>query len=137
MINKTKEKVKMMKKNMLIKTEDISIFRRILNFFKSILHKKENNTEYNSELQETRQEINIINEFEEKRKIKELQQNYETNVIREEDLTEREKENLIELYKEQIDTIENNIQTELKKLEFYKQKIILAKEKAKLQKNMD
>ena len=131
MMNKTKEKVEMMKNNMLIKTEDISIFRKILKFFKNIFHKKKNNEEYNTQLQETKQENNIINEFEEKRKITELQKNYETNVIREEDLTETEKDNLIKLYKEQIDTIESNIQTGLKELEFYKQKIILAREEAK------
>ena len=122
-----------MKNNMLIKTEDVSIFRRILNFFKNIFHKKEKPEEYNTQLQETKQENNITNEFEEKRKITELQENYETNVIREEDLTETEKEELVKLYKEQIDTIESNIQTELKELEFYKQKIILAREKAKNQ----
>ena len=123
----------MMKNNMLIKTEDISIFRKILNFFKNIFHKEEKNEEYNTELQEIKQENNIINELEEKRKITELQKNYETNVIREEDLTEKEKANLAKLYKEQINTIENNIQTGLKELEFYKQKIILAREKTKNQ----
>ena len=132
-MNKTKEKVEMMKNNMLIKTEDISIFRKILNFFKNIFHKEEKNEEYNTELQEIKQENNIINELEEKRKITELQKNYETNVIREEDLTEKEKADLVKLYKEQIDTIENNIQTGLKELEFYKQKIILSREKAKMQ----
>lgn len=55
-----------MKNNMLIKTEDISIFKKILNFFKSIFHKKKNNEEYNTQLQETEQGNNIINEFEEK-----------------------------------------------------------------------
>ena len=122
MMNKTKEKVEMMKNNMLIKTEDISIFRKFLNFFKNIFRKKEKNEEYNTELQGTEKENNIIKEFEEKRKITELQKNYETNVIREEDLTETEKENLVKLYKEQIETIESNIQTGLKELEFYKQK---------------
>ena len=133
MMNKTKEKVEMMKNNMLIKTEDISIFRKFLNFFKNIFRKKEKNEEYKTELQGTEKENNIIKEFEEKRKITELQKNYETNVIREEDLTETEKENLVKLYKEQIETIESNIQTGLKELEFYKQKIILAREKAKMQ----
>lgn len=61
-----------MKNNMLIKT---SIFRKILNSFKNIFYKKEKNKEYNTELQETKQENNIINEFEEKRKIIELQKN--------------------------------------------------------------
>lgn len=122
-----------MKNNMLIKTEDISIFRKFLNFFKNIFHKKKKNEGYNTELKETEKENNIINEFEQKRKITELQKDYETNVIREEDLTESEKESLVKLYKEQIDTIENNIQTGLRELEFYKQKIILAREKAKMQ----
>ena len=53
---------------------------------------------------------------------------YEDSAIKEKDLTEEEKEKLIELYKEQISTIENNIATKLKELEFYKQKIMAAKE---------
>jgi len=116
-----------MKNNMLIKTEDISIFRKFLNFFKNIFCKKEKNKEYNIPLDEIKQESNIINEFKEKRKIIDLQKNFETNVIREEDLTEIEKENLVKLYKEQIHNIENNIQTALNELEFYKQKIKKAK----------
>lgn len=134
MINKTKEKVEMMKNNMLIKIENISIFKKILNFFNSIFHKKKNIEEYNIKLQETNQKNNknnIISEFEEKRKITELQKKYEANAIREEDLTETERNNLIILYKEQIDTIEGNIQAGLKELEFYKQKIILAREEEK------
>ena len=122
-----------MKNNMLIKKEDISIFRKIINFFKNFFHKKENDKEYNSDLQETKQENNILNEYKEKRKIIELQKEYETNVIKEEDLTQTEKEDLIALYKEQIETIENNIQTGLKELDFYKQKILVSKKK--LEKN--
>lgn len=119
-----------MKNNMLIKRENISIFRKILNFFKSIFHKEEKFKECNTELHEIKQNNNIKNDFEQKRKITELQEKYESDVIREEDLTEAEKENLVKLYKEQIDTIENNIQTGLKELDFYKQKIIVAREKA-------
>lgn len=130
MISRTKEKVKMMNK-MLIKSKDVSIFRKILKFFKNIFYKKEKNKEYNGELQEIKQEYNLINEFEQKRRILELQKKYEKNVIKEENLTETEKDNLIKQYKEQIDTIENNIQTGLRELEFYKQKIIVAREKAK------
>lgn len=121
-----------MKNNMLIKTENISIFRKILNFFKNIFHKKENTKQHTGKSQEIKQENNIINELGEKRKIIDLQKQYETGIVKEEDLTEAETKNLIELYKEQIGTIEYNIQTELKELEFYKQKIIIAREKAKI-----
>lgn len=116
----------MMKNNIWIKT---GIFKMIKNIF----DKKEKNKEYNTKLEETKKEDNVINEFKQERKMAELQEKYENNVIREEDLTETEKENLVKLYKEQIDTIENNIQTELTKLDFYKQKIILARKKAKMQ----
>lgn len=116
----------MMKNNIWIKT---GIFKMIKNIF----DKKEKNEEYNTKLEETKKEDNVINEFKQERKIAELQKKYENNVIIEEDLTETEKENLVKLYKEQIDTIENNIQTELTKLDFYKQKIILARKKAKMQ----
>ena len=116
----------MMKNNICIKT---GIFKMIKNIF----DKKEKNEEYNTKLEKIKKEDNVINEFKQERKIAELQKKYENNVIREEDLTETEKENLVKLYKEQIDTIENNIQTELTKLDFYKQKIILARKKAKMQ----
>lgn len=116
----------MMKNNIWIKT---GIFKMIKNIF----DKKEKNEEYNTKLEKIKKEDNVINEFKQERKIAELQKKYENNVIIEEDLTETEKENLVKLYKEQIDTIENNIQTELTKLDFYKQKIILARKKAKMQ----
>lgn len=117
-----------MKNNMLIRNED-----EILNFFKKIFHKKEKNEEFNIELQEAKKENNITNKLEERRKIAELQRQYEANTIKEEDLTEAEKESLIKLYKEQINTLKNNIQMEKKELELYKQKIIAAREKAKMQ----
>ena len=117
-----------MKNNKLIKIEDISIFRKILNFFKNIFYKIEQMKEYNSNSQKTKQENNVINELKAKRIITDLQKQYEDSAIKEKDLTEEEKEKLIELYKEQISTIENNIATKLKELEFYKQKIMAAKE---------
>ena len=128
MINKTNEKVEKMKNNKLIKIEDISIFRKILNFFKNIFYKNEQMKEYNSNSQKTKQENNVINELKAKRIITDLQKQYEDSAIKEKDLTEEEKEKLIELYKDQISTIENNIATKLKELEFYKQKIMAAKE---------
>ena len=63
MINKTNEKVEKMKNNKLIKIEDISIFRKILNFFKNIFYKNEQMKEYNSNSQKTKQENNVINEL--------------------------------------------------------------------------
>lgn len=120
-----------MKNNMLIKKENISIFRKILNFVKKIFDKKEKFKECNTELYEIKQDYNIKNSFDQKRNVAELQRKYESNVIREEDLTETEKNDLVKLYKEQIATIENNIQVGLKELDFYKQRIIVARKKAK------
>lgn len=116
---------------MLIKKENISIFRKILNFVKKIFDKKEKFKECNTELYEIKQDYNIKNSFDQKRNVAELQRKYESNVIREEDLTETEKNDLVKLYKEQIATIENNIQVGLKELDFYKQRIIVARKKAK------
>ena len=118
-----------MKDNMLLKIKEVSILKKISIFFKNIFHKKQKFEEYNSKPHEIKQENSVISEFKENRKIMDLQKQYETSIINEEDLTEEEKEKLIELYKEQISTIKDNIQTELKKLEFYKQKIIIAREK--------
>lgn len=130
-----------MDNNMLIKSDNSNIFRKIFNFFKKLFSKEENkenndnNDKYNIELQKKENENNSISILEQKQKILELQKKYENNLIKEDELTETEKESLVNLYKEQINTINNNIQTESKELDLYKQKIIIAREKLKNSKN--
>ncbi|MBR3696767.1 MAG: hypothetical protein IKM97_00605 [Clostridia bacterium] len=122
-----------MKNNMMIKSQKNNIFRKILNFFKKSFCK---NQIVKDSLEKNQETIIInnnddINKLKQKRKIIDLQIKYENNIIKEEELTEEEKENLINLYKEQISTLEDNIQIELKKLEFYRQKILDTKKNAK------
>lgn len=68
--------------------------------------------------------MQTIEEMKRKNKIINLQQKYEKGQIKEEDLTNQEKSELIELYEEQIETAKQNIEEEKRKLESYKQQLL-------------
>ena len=74
---------------------------------------------------------NIIDELEDKRKIIKLQQKYEAGKIKEEELSEVQKKELLNLYQEQISTLEGNIILYKRKLKLYKKKISEKMEKMK------
>ena len=57
----------------------------------------------------------------------ELQQKFERGLVKESELTEMEKAELAKLYREQIKTLEFNIQNYKRDLQYYEQKIILNK----------
>lgn len=108
---------------MLIKVEKIGFFKKISSYIKKLFFKtKENDTD--TILAEENIDTNLIKELEEKRKIIDIQNKYESNIIREEDLSEEEKEKLIALYKEQIETLENNISNYQQNLKICRNKII-------------
>lgn len=73
--------------------------------------------------------MNIIDEIKEKNKLLQLQRDYESGKILEEQLTEQQKEKLVLLYKEQIKTINENIEVYNKKLDYYKDEIIKKRKK--------
>lgn len=108
---------------MLIKKEKIGIFQRISNYIRKIFFNTKKH-ETVIDFVEKNTDNNLIKELEEKRKIIELQNKYESNIIREEELSEEEKERLTELYKEQIKTLENNILNYQQSLRIYRNKII-------------
>ncbi len=112
-----------MKENMLIETKNISVFRKVLNFFKNIFHKEKAPKQY-SQPQAVKQGNSTVDKLREKRLTMELQGKFESNAIKEEDLTEEEKQKLVDLYKEQIHTLESNIRATLREQEYYNQKII-------------
>ena len=62
----------------------------------------------------------FINQLQETGKILELQRKYEEGIIKEEELTEEEKEKLIKLYKEQIASLKIEIENNDRKIEYYK-----------------
>ena len=73
--------------------------------------------------------MSIFDEFEEKNKLLKLQKDYENGIIREEDLSEKQKSELMKLYKEQISNLEEEAIRCQKKLEMYKSKIIEKRKK--------
>lgn len=118
-----------MKNQYLIKKKKVNIFQRISQFIsKLFISKKQNDEEYNK-----KEILNIDNtfniQFENSRNILEFQRKFECGELKEDDMTEEEKNNLIKLYKEQIETLENNIEMHKKNLARYKEKIIIAKNK--------
>ena len=60
---------------------------------------------------------------------------YESGVIKEEELSDYEKELLMELYKKQVETLEINIAIKKKELLSYEEKILIAKQKLSLNTN--
>ena len=66
----------------------------------------------------------FINQLQETGKILELHRKYEEGIIKEEELTEEEKEKLIKLYKEQIASLKIEIENNDRKIEYYKKEML-------------
>lgn len=119
-----------MNNNMLIKIDErTSIFQKIRNFLKNVFNKNssfENVSIYENHVYEKN---NFITDLKEKREILTLQEQFETGKILEENISADQKNYLINLYKEQIKTLEENLNIYKNKLETYKTKIIEAKKK--------
>lgn len=64
----------------------------------------------------------------------ELQKNYEQGTIKEEDLSQEEKDSLIELYEKQIEDLQNDIDDNKRAFEMYKEKIVNIRKKIHKQK---
>lgn len=113
----------------LTKVQNKNTFDKIITFFKNMFTKKlkkefEKSIECNKE-NEVSKNINIENKF----NILNLQKQFEKGLINEEELKEEEKEQLILLYKEQIDNIKNNINFKKQELNKYKMEILNLKKK--------
>ena len=67
--------------------------------------------------------MSIFNEFEEKNRILKLQNDYENGIIKDNELSEEQKEELMNLYDEQIKNLEEEILRDKVELKMYKQKI--------------
>ena len=73
----------------------------------------------------------FINQLRETGKILELQRKYEQGIIKEDKLTEDEKEKLVKLYKEQIASLQIEIEHNDKEIEYYKKEILAETKKRK------
>ena len=113
-----------MEEKSLINKENKSLFEKIRNFFRSLFHKKEDTKAKESLDIKQETATNIIDEFKDKQTIVKLQQDYENGKIAEEDMDENDKQKLLELYKEQIKTLNDNINAYKNSLQGYKEKIV-------------
>ena len=69
-------------------------------------------------------ENGFISQLNEERKILELQRKFKKKLIKENELSKKEKEKLIELYKEQIKSLYIDIKNNNREIENYKKEII-------------
>lgn len=71
---------------------------------------------------------NDIAELSKQYHVTNLQNDYETGIVKEEMLSEQERADLISLYNSQIEMLEKNIENKRRELEEYKEKILTAKQ---------
>ena len=64
--------------------------------------------------------LSIFEEFEEKNRVLKLQNAYENGIIKEQDLSEIEKQELFQLYNEQINDLQEEIERSKVELKMYK-----------------
>lgn len=67
--------------------------------------------------------VSIFDDFEEKNRLLKLQKDYESGIIKEEELSEQQKQQLMELYNEQIKNLEEEINRTKVEMKMYKHKI--------------
>ena len=111
------------------KQEKINICKRLVNLIKKLFGKNdilliESPKEENSKIKR-----DFIKELSSEYKILELQKDYENEIIKEEELSDLDKENLKALYKKQIETLNINIAIKEKEIQGYKEKILEARQK--------
>ena len=99
----------------LIKIENKTIFQKIKLFFKKLFLKDE---------KQKLDQVDTANKNSIKQEVIQLQQQYESGLIYENDLTDSQKEKLITLYKEQINNLEKRVIENKKILNNYKTKIL-------------
>ena len=117
------------------KQENLSIWKRIVSFIKRIFGINDVLLIDSPKKEEYTVRENTIEELSNQYKIMALQKDYESGVIKEEELSDYEKERLMELYKKQVETLEINIAIKKQELLSYKEKILKAKQKISLNTN--
>lgn len=112
--------------------ENLSIWKRIVSFVKSIIGINDTLLIDSPEEDKYTVRENTIEELSNQYKIMQLQKDYESGVVKEEELSSYEKDRLMELYKKQVETLEINIAIKQQELLSYKEKILKAKQKMSL-----
>lgn len=114
------------------KQENISIWKRMVSFIKKIFGINDVLLIDSTKEEEYTVRENTIEELSSQYRIIQLQKDYESGVIKEEELSDYEKDNLMKLYKNQVETLEINIAIKKQELLIYKEKILKAKQKLSL-----
>lgn len=114
------------------KQENISIWKKIISFIKKIFGINDVLLIDSPKKKEHIARENTIEELSNQYKIIQLQKDYESGAIKEDELLNYEKDSLMKLYKEQIKTLEMNIAIRKQELLDYKEKILKAKQKISL-----
>lgn len=114
------------------KQENLSIWKRIVSFVKRIFGINDVLLIDSPKEEEYTARENTIEELSHQYKIMKLQKDYESGVIKEEELSDYEKESLMELYKKQVEILEINIAIKKQELLSYKEKILKVKQKLSL-----
>lgn len=117
------------KEKSLIKIEEKNIFEKVFNFIKKLFFKKQEQNLTNVINYE--KDNSFIDKIKEDRKLLDMQRNFESGQLKEADLTEMEKNNLIKLYNEQINSLKQDVENYNRMLKSYKEKILVAKNKLK------
>ena len=118
----------MREKEMLIKQNKKNIFDKVIRFIKTIFFKKEEQAVFKTEKQVIKDE-SFISGLKQGGEILSLQERFESGEIKESNLTEEQKNKLIDLYKKQISELKHNIRNYDRDLEMYQEKILIAKRK--------
>lgn len=113
----------------------MNFLNRIAEYFRNIFGKKRVMLTESVDVNNVVAKINDIDELSKQYSILNLQNDYESGVIKEEMLSEDEKADLMELYKTQIETLQSNIDAKKRELEEYKEKILNAKQKLSMKTN--
>ena len=113
-----------MEEKSLINKENMNLFEKIKNFFRSLFHKEKGiKVEENLEIKKETT-TSLIDDFKDKQALVKLQEDYENGKIAEEDINEEDKQKLLELYHEQIKILNDNINAYKDSLRNYKEKIL-------------
>lgn len=124
----------MIREKSIIKKEKQNVFQKICEFFKSLFVKKITfNSENIIDPEKSVKTTTLKEELNYKKDIFELQQKYEKGLILEEDMTDNEKEELLNLYNEQIASLKHNISTKKKELDEYKEKILALRKEVNIE----
>lgn len=112
-----------MEEKSLINIEKGNILKKIKLFFNRIFNKNRKIETTTNNIQ-PKNNFNMIDELHKENKIMKIQRDYENGKITENELSENDRQELLNLYEKQIVNLEENIATYNKILNVYKEKII-------------